>query len=124
MDVLIQYTYLGEGYAMEYESVRRTPRYPLIVDIEVTDMQLESQIRARTKMLSQFGCGVDTAERFPKGTPVRIKLSHQGAEVRALARVVYSSSDHGMGVVFTSVEREDERTLELWIAGLVSAPIR
>jgi hypothetical protein len=109
---------------MKYEPVRRTPRYSLIVDIEMTDMQLESRIRARTKMLSPFGCGVDTAEHFPKGTTVRIKLSHQGAEVRALARVVYSSSDHGMGVVFTSVEREDERTLESWIMGLVSVPIR
>ncbi|MFI5450271.1 MAG: PilZ domain-containing protein [Candidatus Bathyarchaeia archaeon] len=109
---------------MEYESVRRTPRYSLIVDIEITDVLLEIQIRARTKMLSTFGCGVDTLKLFPKGTSVRIKLSHQGAEVRALARVVYSSSDLGMGVAFTSVEREDERILEWWITELVSIPIR
>ena len=108
---------------MEYESVRRAPRYPLVLDIEMTDIQLEIQIRARTKMLSMFGCAVDTLELFPKGTNVRIKLSHQSAEVKALARVVYSSPDLGMGVVFTSFERQDERILECWIAELVVTPI-
>jgi hypothetical protein len=74
-------------------------------------------------MLSQCGCGVDTLELFPKGTRVKIKLSHQGAKVNALARIVYSSSDLGMGVAFTSVEGEDERILESWIAEFLSVPI-
>jgi hypothetical protein len=109
---------------VEYESVRRTPRYSLIVDIEITDLQLEIQISARTKMLSLHGCGVDALKLFPKGTRVRIKLSHQGAEVMALARVVYSSSDLGMGIAFTLVEQEDGRILEWWIAEFLSIPIR
>jgi hypothetical protein len=108
---------------MECEFVRRTPRYSLVVDIEMTDMQLEIQIKARTKMLSMFGCGVDTLKLFPQGTSVRINLSFQGAEVRALGRVVYSRSDLGMGIAFTSVEQEDKRILEWWIAELVSIPI-
>jgi hypothetical protein len=65
--------------ALEYESVRRTPRYFLVVDIEVTDVKLEIQIRARTKTLSMCGCGADTSMVFPKGTSVRVKLSHRGA---------------------------------------------
>jgi hypothetical protein len=109
---------------LEYESVRRTPRYSLVVDIDMTDLQSEIQIRARTKMLSQCGCSVDTLKLFPKGTRVQIKLSHQGAEVNALARIVYSSSDLDMGVAFTSVEGEDERILGWWIAEFVSTPTR
>jgi len=109
---------------VEYEVVRRTPRYSLAVEIEMTDIQSQTQIRARTKMLSVFGCGIDTVKLFPQGTNVRIKLSHQGKEVRALARVIYSSSDLGMGVAFTSVEREDERVLEWWIAECLSIPSR
>lgn len=108
---------------MEYECARRTPRYSLVVDIEMTEQESDIQIRARTKMLSLFGCGVDTVKLIPQGTSVRIKLSHQGAEVRALARVVYSSSDLGMGVAFTNVEREDERILGWWIAKSMSIPI-
>ena len=120
----MKFIHSGRGYAVEYESVRRTPRYSLAVEIEMTDIHSEIQIRARTKMLSMSGCGVDTAELFPKGTSVRIKLYHHGAEVDALARIVYSSSDLGMGVAFTSVEREDERILEWWIAEFASIPMR
>jgi len=109
---------------VEYESVRRTPRYSLIVDIEIIDIKLEIQITARTKMLSLYGCGVDALKLFPKGTRVRIKLSHRGAEVIALARIVYSNSDLGMGIAFTSVEQEDERILEWWIVEFLSIPIR
>ena len=89
----------------------------------MTDIKLEIQIGARTKMLSMFGCGVDTSMLFAQGTSIRIKLSHKGEEVMALARVVYSSSALGMGVAFTRVEREDERILEWWIAEFLSTPI-
>jgi hypothetical protein len=105
---------------VEYEQARRTPRYSFVVDIEMTDVQSEIRIRARTKMLSLFGCGVDTMKLFPKGTSVRIKLSHQGTDVKALAKVVYSQTELGMGLAFTSVEREDELILERWVAELVS----
>jgi PilZ domain len=107
---------------VEYEPARRTPRYPLVVDIELTDVNSNIQIRAQTKVLSLCGCGVETAKLFPKGTSVRIKLSHQGTDVRALARVVYATQDLGMGIAFINVDREDEQILEWWIAELVSVP--
>ena len=109
---------------VEYKSVRRTPRYSLIVDVEMTDALLEMQIRARTKMLSMCGCGVDSSMLFPRATSVRIRFFHQDAEVRALGRVVYSSSDLGMGVAFTTVEQEDERILECWIAEYLTIPVK
>ena len=109
---------------MEYESVRRTPRYSLAVDIEMTDVLLEIRISGRTKMLSTSGCGVESSMLFSKGTSVRIRLSHQDAEVRALGRVVYSNSDLGTGVAFTIVEREDERILESWIAEYLTIPVK
>jgi hypothetical protein len=109
---------------VEYKSVRRTPRYSLVVDLEMTDALSEIQIRARTKMLSMGGFGVESSTLFPKATSVRIRLLHQGAEVRALGRVVYSCSDLGMGVAFTTVEREDERILECWIADYLIIPVK
>ena len=123
MNALMKFTHSGREYAVEYECPRRTPRYSLAVDIEMTDIKLEIQIGARTKMLSMFGCGVDTSMLFAQGTSIRIKLSHKGEKVMALARVVYSSSALGMGVAFTRVEREDERILEWWIAEFLSTPI-
>jgi hypothetical protein len=109
---------------VDYESVRRTPRYSPAIHIEMIDTQSEIEIRARTTMLSMFGCGADAAKLFPKGTTVKIKLSRDGEEVRAFARVIYSRSDLGMGVAFTNVEPEDERILECWIAEFQGIPIR
>ena len=108
---------------LQYYCPRVAQRYSFVVDIDGTDLQLGTQIRERTKDLSLFGCRVNTLMRFRKGTSVRIKLSHGGADVAALARVVYGRTELGMGVVFTSVEPEDERILEGWIAELISIPI-
>lgn len=109
---------------LEYEIARRTPRYYFVVDIEVTDLQSGIQIATQTKMLGLFGCGVDTSSPFAKGTRVRIKLSRGGAEVRALALVVYARSDLGMGIAFTDIERKSERVLDCWIHDLMSMPPR
>ena len=109
---------------MEYEHPRMVPRYPILGDIELTDVQSGIQIRGRTKDLSLFGCGVDALKHFPRGTSVRIKLSHGSAGVAALGRVVYASPELGMGVVFSSVEQESERILGGWIAELMSIPIQ
>jgi len=111
----------GESVS-EHEYPRLAPRYPFVADIQVTDVQSEIQITGQAKDLSLFGCGVNTSKPFPKGTMVRIKLSHGGADVAALARVVYARPELSMGVVFTSVQREDERILEGWIAELASIP--
>lgn len=109
---------------MEHGFVRKTPRCSLTVDVEITDAESKMQIRAQTKMLSMFGCGVESQQRFPKGTSVKIKLTHQGNEVSALARVVYSKSDLGMGFAFTALEHESERILDGWIVEYLSMPVR
>jgi hypothetical protein len=105
---------------MECEFPPLAPRYSFAVDIEVTDVQSGTEIRQRTNDLTLFGCGVNTSKPFPKGTRVRIKLSHGGADVAALARVAYARPEVGMGVVFTSVEPKDDRTLGGWITELMS----
>jgi hypothetical protein len=102
--------------------VRRTPRYSIVVDVELTDIQSGSQIRGRTKQLSLLGCGLDALKLFPKGTNVKIKFTHKGAEANVIARVVYASPELGMGFAFISVEREDERILEWWLAEYLSIP--
>jgi hypothetical protein len=123
MHALMKLTHSGRECAVGHQSVRGTPRYSLIVDIEITDEKLQTRIKARTKMLSLSGCGVDTVQLFPQGTGIRINLSHRGEHVRAFAKVVYSTSVLGMGVAFTNVEREDQRVLENWIAEYLSIPI-
>ena len=97
---------------------RQRPRYSFIADIEVTDLQSETQIRDRTKALSMCGCGVDTENLFPKGTRVRIKIAHGGSTFEAFGRVACAQPALGMGIVFTSVEPESDRVLKGWLADL------
>jgi PilZ domain len=87
---------------VEFEDARRTPRYSLAVDIEIVDVHSGIRIEAQTKTLSLAGCGVETLKLFPQGTSVAVKLSHQGQEMKAFARIVYSRSDLGMGLAFHS----------------------
>jgi hypothetical protein len=108
---------------VEFECRRRTPRYSLVVEIEIADVESDVQVRGRTNTLSLFGCGTDAQTLLPKGTRVTIKLSHDGTEARVFGRVVYSRSDLGMGIAFTSLERQDELILEWWIAELASLPV-
>jgi hypothetical protein len=109
---------------VQYGHPRIAQRHSFVVDIEVTDVQSGIQIRERTRDVSLFGCGVDTLKPFPQGTPIRIKLSHGGADVAALARVAYASPELGMGVVFTSIERGDKWILEGWITELLGNQIQ
>ena len=112
------------GCGLECEVARRVPRYQFVADVELADVQVGIRLVARTKTLGRFGCGIDTSLQIAKGTSIRIKLYHRGAEVKALGRVVYSGSSVGMGIEFTNVDRENERILELWIEELVSTPAR
>ena len=102
----------GGEMPVEYSEPRLVPRYAFGVDVELTDVRTGSQISARTKDLSLFGCGVETLKPLPKETGVGIKLFHGGDCVAALGRVVYGTPELGMGIAFTSVERELERIFE------------
>ena len=114
----------SERGAVKYARARLTPRYSLIVDAEITDAESNIQVKARTKMLSLHGCGLESLNLFRKGVTVRIRLSHRGAEVKALARIVYASSNLGTGVAFTDIDQEDAQILERWLEEFMSIPIQ
>lgn len=98
--------------------IRIVPRYPFEVDVEIMELESQIQICGRTTDLSLFGCGISGLSNLRRGSNVRIKLAHRGAEVVALGRVVYARQDLGAGIAFTSVEPKDEHILVGWIAEL------
>jgi hypothetical protein len=66
---------------------------------------------------------VVTLELFPKGTSVRIKMFHRGAEIKAFASVVYARVDLNMRFAFSNIEGEDEYILAWGLAEFASIPI-
>ena len=104
---------------MESRSTRWALRHPLVVDVEVTDLESGIHIRGRTKDLSLYGCGVSTATPFAAGTKVVLKMADKREEIVASGKVIYGRQDIGMGIVFTTVEPDAQELLEHWIDELV-----
>jgi hypothetical protein len=99
---------------MKTRPTRRGQRYPVAVDVEVTNLELGIQLKERTIDLSLYGCGVSTATPFPAGTKVMLKVAHGGQEIVAFGKVIYGRRDIGMGIVFTMIEQHDQELLEDW----------
>ena len=79
---------------------RITPRYPLILRAELTELTGGAKISARTSDLSRTGCYVDTLEPFRLGTVIQIKLTRGSESFEVQGTVRYVSPGLGMGVRF------------------------
>ena len=97
---------------------REVPRYPFVASAEQIDVNTGTQLSARASELSLKGCYLDTLNPFPQGTQIRLVIFHCDASFTALARVIYSLRNLGMGVLFKSVEPEQLETLRTWLAEL------
>ena len=105
---------------MEHKFVRRAPRQPFAVDVEIINEESGARIRDRTTDLTLHGCGVRASELFASGTRVMLNLTRGLEKVAASGRVVYASQNLGMGIAFTTIEPEDQRMLERWMSELTS----
>jgi PilZ domain len=104
---------------MERE-LRRSPRIPFVAAAEITELQTETRLPARTGDLSRHGCYVDMVNPLPVGTPVRVHITHGQRSFYANAGVVYSQTPLGMGLAFQPVESKHEAVLESWLSEAVS----
>jgi len=96
---------------------RDAQRLPMILAVEVTEVDSGTRLSARTSDVSRTGCYVDTLNPTPTGTVVRVKLSHNGEQLVLLARVVYVSPRLGMGIRFDeSISPEQCAILDRWLA--------
>lgn len=96
----------------------RAPRYGLSAKIELTDLKSERQIAAQTQDIGVYGCAAKTAEQFPKGTRVRLRISYSGANFAAVGKVAYSRSNLAMGIVFLEIDPSSQKILDDWITNL------
>src|SRR3981189_1019370 len=92
------------------------PRYEFVAAVEVVAAESGARIETRVRDVSQQGCYVDTNDALPLGTVTGVRITKGAQLFEARARVVYSRAGKGMGLVFTEIEPERQRTLETWIA--------
>ena len=97
---------------------RRAPRYPIIADAEITEIVSDTKLSARTSDLSGGGCFLDMLNPSPEGTEIRVRISHANTTFSALGRVVFLFPNMGMGVMFTSVDANQQAVLQKWLEEL------
>jgi hypothetical protein len=95
----------------------RATRHTFVARVEVVDLDSEKQLIARTGNLSTFGCFIETGIAFPRGTRIRMRITHRGTIFVALGQVADTRTT-GMGVRFTSMEPAHQQILENWLAQL------
>jgi hypothetical protein len=96
---------------------RITPRYPLILIAEITEIVSGSKSLARTADVSRTGCYLDTLKPAPKGAQIQVRLLRGEEVFQAQALVMYASPGLGMGVRFNEAVAEGQlKILARWLA--------
>ncbi len=94
---------------------RGATRYNFGAIAEVIDMGESNELVSVTRNLSLSGCFVKTTTPFPRGTRVRVRITHSGADFTALGNVTANVTATGMGIVFTEIDENDRAILERWL---------
>jgi hypothetical protein len=94
---------------------RRHARFPLTALVEVLEPESNVQILGRSSDVSLSGCYVDTLNPFPAGTIIRVRLTRDSTTFEANAKVVNSQMGMGMGIAFTSAEKDQFQIYQKWI---------
>jgi hypothetical protein len=94
---------------------RKIPRYAVNADSEVEEPRVRARINGRMTDLGMGGCYVDAIMTFPKGTPVRVRMSREDLNFEADAKVVFSKPGLGMGLEFTELTPIHRRYLQEWV---------
>ena len=97
---------------------RRAPRYPIIAEVEVIEIASDTALSAKTSDLSAGGCFLDMLNPSPEGTEILVRILHANSTFTALGRVVFLFPNTGMGVMFTSVDANQQAVLQKWLAEL------
>ncbi|MGC2488413.1 MAG: PilZ domain-containing protein [Candidatus Sulfotelmatobacter sp.] len=94
---------------------RSCPRFPFSPAVEALDLQATTRILGRLSDIGRNGCYVDTINPFAKGAAVTLTVTRDNQSFKTQAKVVYSKTGMGMGLLFTTAEPDQLRTLGSWL---------
>ncbi|MFZ3341049.1 MAG: PilZ domain-containing protein [Terriglobales bacterium] len=100
---------------------RLCQRYPLSVEIEVTEMASHTPSRGNTTDVSLSGCYVATIFPLPAGATVDLKLWIEDGNIKGHGSVQTCHPGVGMGIKFTSLTRDAMRRLDNYLHAASSA---
>ncbi len=97
---------------------RRHPRFPFSTGGEAFDPQANVRVTGRLSDISRSGCSMDTISPFAVNAAIILAVTREGRTFKTKAKVMYSLSGMGMGVMFTTMEPDQSRILDSWLVEL------
>jgi hypothetical protein len=94
---------------------RRTPRYPFIASVEITDDHENARTSSQVRELSLHGCYVEMANPFPEGANVMLEICSEKEILEAHATVAYVEPKEGMGLTFGELPPYCAAVLNKWL---------
>jgi hypothetical protein len=95
---------------------RCVPRRSFAAAVQATDVESGVQLTGDTADMTLFGCSVNTPTPFPRWRKVSLRIAHGGTRFAVQGRVAYAQPNQGMGIVFSSIEPDDQAVLDKWLA--------
>src|SRR5438270_5047696 len=92
----------------------RAARQIFVAKAVVTEVESEKEIHGVLSNLSLFGCYVETPAPLSRGVRVELAVSHSGQKFMVLGKVAHAQPS-GMGIVFMSMQPNDQVILEKWM---------
>jgi hypothetical protein len=100
---------------------RKAPRYRLITTAELSAEGSNATLKAKTSDVSLVGCFMNTAQSFPQGTKVKLKLQWNDNSFSSTG-VVARLQPMGMGISFENMKKEQTEVLRQWLSIVSRGP--
>jgi len=97
---------------------RRHPRFPFSTGGEAFDPQANVRVTGRLSDISRSGCYMDTISPFAINAAIILTVTREGRTFKTKAKMVYSLNGMGMGMMSTTMERDQALVLDGWLAEL------
>jgi hypothetical protein len=101
--------------AVDHVEKRSCPRFPFSPAVEALDLHADTRIMGRLSDISRNGCYMDTINPFAKDAAVTLTVTRDNQSFKTQAKVVYSTTGMGMGLLFTTAEPDQLRILGYWL---------
>jgi hypothetical protein len=110
----------GPGIGKE----RRTePRYSVAAMAEAVDIKSHTRVAGRISDIGAGGCYFEVMSPFGVGAELQIRITRNQQTLAAGARVLYSTSGMGMGLLFTKIDPDQRHILHQWVSELSGKPL-
>ena len=107
----------GVEAGARFAQKRSVPRYPFSANATVVEPLSRIEVAGRTADISARGCYVESIDRFPLNTVIRLTIEQAGGErFETWGRVVHVRPGTGSGLALFETSPEQRLTLEKWIS--------